>query len=313
MFGTMKLALLAVTGITAMAASSPSLTDLTRHDFLYCGQWQNKSLDGQKMRIIRQGRIAWSYTNPRHGELSDCRRDAAGRILFARQFGATEIDASGRELWNYDAPPNTELHTIYPLGADRVVVVENGLPARLKVIRKRDDLVLTSFVLESGDPARGIHGQFRRARPAPGGHFLVAHLSLGKVVEYDAVGKIVWSVEAPKPWLATRLPNGNTLITGDTWGYVREVNHEGRTVWEVGQDELPGIHFTVVQEASRLGNGNTLINNWVSADPADGWGRSPQLVEVTRAKKVVWRITERALLGPASTTQILDRRAGQIR
>jgi hypothetical protein len=308
-----KLAMCAAAALaTGVPVNSPE-TDLARHDFLYCGQWQNKSLDGQTMYLVRNGTIAWRFTNPRHGELSDCRRDAAGNILFARQFGATEIDAAGRELWNYDAPANTELHSIYPLGRDRVVVIENGLPARLKVIRKVDGALLTNFVLESGDPSKGIHGQFRRVRPAPRGHFLVAHLSLGKVVEYDATGKAVWTVKAAKPWGAVRLRNGNTLISGDARGYVREVDHAGNTVWEVGQDELPGIHFSVVQEASRLKNGNTLINNWVSTDPADGWDRSPQLVEVTPAKKVVWRITERALLGPASTTQILDRDAGQIR
>ena len=100
---------------------------------------------------------------------------------------------------------------------------------------------------------------------------------------------------------------------GDSRGYVREVDKAGKTVWEITRDELPGIKFDVVQEATRLANGNTLINNWVSTDPKDGWAEHPQVVEVTRAKQVVWRVTDRTLLGPASTTILLDKGAGQIR
>lgn len=304
---------LILTAALGIVGAAPD-TSLARHDFLWCGQWQNKSLDNQKMFIVREGKIDWTYTNPRHGELSDCRRDARGNILFARQFGATEISPSGRELWNYDAPTGTELHSIYPLGnGDRVVVVENGHPARLKVIRKRDNAVLTNFELPTAAGVTSIHGQFRRVRPAPGGHFLVSHLDSAKVVEYDAKGVPVWTVGADKPWMATRLPNGNTLIAGDARGYVREVDKAGRTVWEITKNELPGIKLAVVQEATRLRNGNTLINNWISTTPADGWAAYPQLIEVTPDKEVVWRLGERDLLGPASTTQLLDRRAGQIR
>lgn len=305
-------ALLAAIALLAVS-SAPADTGLDRHDFLWCGQWQGKSLDNQKMLLVRDGKIAWTYTNPKHGELSDCRMDARGNVLFARQFGAGEISSSGKTLWNYDAPAGTELHSIYPISGGRVVVLENGEPARLKVIRKRDNAVLTNFVLETASPSKGVHGQFRRARPAPGGHFLVSHMDMGKVVEYDAAGKVVWTYVTPKPWMATRLPNGNTLIAGDSQGYVREVNPSGDVVWEVTRDELPGIHLTVVQEVSRLANGNTLINNWLSTDPEDGWALHPQLIEVTPDKQVVWRVTDRALLGPASTTQILDPKAGQIR
>jgi hypothetical protein len=193
------------------------------------------------MFVVRKGKIDWTYTNPRHGELNDCRRDARGNILFARQFGATEILRSGKELWNYDAPAGTELHAIYPLGdGGRVVVVENGHPARLKVIRKRDNAVLTNLELPTRAGITSVYGQFRRVRPAPDGHFLVAHLDSSKVVEYDAKGAPVWTVAADKRLMTTRLRNGNTLI-----------------------------------------------NNWISKTPADGWAAYPQLIEVTPAKEVV--------------------------
>jgi hypothetical protein len=64
----------------------------------------------------------------------------------------------------------------------------------------------------------------------PEGNFLVPHLDLSKVVEYDPDGKEVWSVAAPCAWAAVRLKNGNTLISGNQQGYVREVNRQEHEV-----------------------------------------------------------------------------------
>ena len=75
----------------------------------------------------------------------------------------------------------------------------------------------------------------------------------------------VWSVAAPSAWAAVRLKNGNTLISGNQRGWVREVNPLGETVWEINKDDLPGMPLYTVQEVSRLANGNTLINNWAGS------------------------------------------------
>jgi hypothetical protein len=138
------------------------------------------------------------------------------------------------------------------------------------------------------------------------GTFLVAHLDLGKVVEYDTDGKELWSVPAPSAWAAVRLKNGNTLISGNQHGYVREVNPKGETVWEMNKDDLPGIPLYTVQEVSRLANGNTLINNWPGSLPAERWNDVVQLIEVTPEKKVIWALRDWTILGPASSTQLLD-------
>ena len=119
-------------------------------------------------------------------------------------------------------------------------------------------------------------------------------------------GKLLWSVDAPSAWAAVRLPNGHTLISGNQHGYVREVNSNGETVWEINQDDLPGIPLFTVQEVSRLANGNTLINNWAGSRPKSEWPNLVQLIEVTPAKKVVWALRDRDTLGPASSTQLLD-------
>lgn len=131
-------------------------------------------------------------------------------------------------------------------------------------------------------------------------------MDLGKVVEYTEDGKAVWSVNAPAPWAAIRLKNGDTLISGNQYGYVREVNGAGKTVWEINRDDLPGITLHTVQEVSRLENGDTLINNWNGSASAAEKPNTVQLIEVTPDKKVVWALRDYQDLGPASSTQLLD-------
>ncbi len=205
------------------------------------------------------------------------------------------IVQDGKIVWSYTNPLKGELGDCS---------MQNGNPAKLMVINKVTNKVEKEMVLPTRN-ATGTHGQFRHIRMTPAGTFLVAHLDLGKVVEYDQEGKELWSVPAPSVWAAVRLKNGNTLLSGNQHGYVREVNPKGETVWEINKDDLPGITL-FVQEVSRLANGNTLINNWVGSAPTADWPKIVQLIEVTPDKKVVWALRDWTTLGPASSTQLLD-------
>jgi hypothetical protein len=278
---------------------------LAQHPFLYCGEWQRRSISGQTMYLVRDGRIVWSYTNPLRGELGDCSRLQNGNILFSRQFGASEVTPDKQIVWNYDAPPGTEFHTTWPVDRDRVLIMQNGDPAKAMILDKKTNRVERSLTLPTRNPA-SPHGQFRHVRLTPEGHFLVAHLDLGRVVEYAVDGKELWSVAAPSAWAAVRLRNGHTLISGNQHGYVREVNRAGEVVWEIASRDLPGIPLHTVQEVSRLANGNTLINNWVGSVPQTDWPTVVQLIEVTPDKRVVWALRDWTMLGPASSTQLLD-------
>lgn len=243
--------------LLATVLFAAALKAIAQHPFLYCGEWQNRSTSQQTMYIVREGKVVWSYTNPLKGELGDCTMLSNGNIVFSRQFGASEITPDKKIVWNYDGPPGTEIHTAWPIDADRVLVMQNGNPAKLLVINKRSGKVEKELTLQTRVPT-GTHGQFRHIRMTRSGNFLVAHMDLGKVVEYSPDGRELWSVPAPSAWAAVRLKNGNTLISGNQHGYVREVDPSGKTVWEINKDDLPGIPLHTVQEVSRLANGNTL-------------------------------------------------------
>jgi hypothetical protein len=66
----------------------------------------------------------------------------------------------------------------------------------------------------------------------PTGRVLVPHNAENKVIEYDSRGKIVWEVPFPQPIAATRVSNGNTIITSmDAAVGAVEVDRAGAEVW----------------------------------------------------------------------------------
>jgi hypothetical protein len=297
----------APTGRQAEPQSDPAHlpgNGLAQHPFLYCGEWQNRSIEDQKIYVVREGKIAWTYTNPGRGELDDCWMLPNGNILFDRQFGASEITPDKKIVWNYDAPPNTEIHSVQPIGKTRVLLMQNGNPAKLMLINKHSGKVEKQLILQTR--SQNTHGQFRHVRMTGKGTLLVPHLDLGKVVEYTWSGRELWTVNAPSAWAAVRLKNGDTLISGNQHGYVREVDPEGKTVWEIDRTDLPGITLYTVQELDRLANGNTVICNWPGELPLSEWPKAVQVIEVTPNKQVVWFLRDFEDLGPASTIQLLD-------
>jgi hypothetical protein len=278
---------------------------LARHDFFYAGEAKD-----ERMFIVRKGEVVWSYTHDGKGEISDAVLLPDGHVLFAHQYGITEISAEKKVVWNHDAPPNTEIHTAQPMGADRVWFVRNGDPAKFIVMHKATGKIEREFVLPVKNP-KGVHGQFRHARLTAANTLLVAHMDLGKAAEYDLEGKELWSKEVPGVWSATALENGNVLAVSNR-GFVREISRSGETVWEWKPADAPGYGMSSLQLATRLPNGNTIINNWFNqwSGQVDRGNPPFQAIEVTPEKRVVWALRSwdaPADLGPATTIQILER------
>ena len=94
-------------------------------------------------------------------------------------------------------------------------------------------------------------------------------------------------------------------------GLVREIRPSGETAWEfIPVEELPDYKVTGLQTATRLANGNTLLNNWLNqwSTTSDPSSAPVQAWEVSPEKKVVWalRSWREPNLGPATTIQLLD-------
>jgi hypothetical protein len=279
---------------------------LAQHDFFYAGEAKS-----QDMYIVRNGQVVWEFHDPAgKGEISDAVLLASGNVLFAHQFGVTLIGRNKKVLWNYDAPPGTEIHTAQPIGTDKVLYVQNGDPAKVVVVNIVTGKIEREFIVPVKNP-KSVHGQFRHARLTEAGTLLVAHMDMNKIVEYDSGGKKLWSYSpGAATWSAERLQNGNTLMAGAR--LVREVNPAGATVWEFTPADVLDYLFNSMQIAKRLPNGNTLINTWFNQwnAPADPATAPVQALEVTPDKKVVWALRawgNPVNLGPSTTIQILFR------
>jgi hypothetical protein len=255
MFRAMTIALtFACTALLPAQTSTPAVNDLARHDFMYAGESHDR-----RILLVRGGKVVWSFDEPEgKGEISDAVMLSNGNILFAHQFAVEEITPEKRVIWRYDVPAGHEVHTAVPIGFDRVLYIQNGNPAVLRVVNIRTNAVEKELPLTVKNPA-STHGQFRHARLTANGTLLVAHMDLSKVVEYDANGKELWSFPGTGVWGVTPLESGNVLIT-DKVG-VREVTRRGDAVWSWTQADAPEVKFSNLQQAWRLPNGNTVINN----------------------------------------------------
>ena len=289
------------------AAGSVRENGMARHPFLYAGEWQNSAFSNQQMFIVRNGKVDWTYTMPQSGEFGDATLLSNGNILFARFNGASEITTGGKVVWNYEAPPKTEIHTCQPIGLKKVFLMLNSVPAKAVIIDKKTNKIEKELIIPTG--GNGTHGMFRHCRYTKDGTFLIAHMDMNKVVEYDGTGKVLWSVNAMSPWAAVRLKNGNTLISGNSYGYVREVNKKGESVWEFTRDDAKAQNIVLytVQQCCRLANGNTIIANW-TGNIKDDEHKTAQIIEVTPDKKIVWVLSQwnNPNLNRASTIQLLD-------
>jgi outer membrane protein assembly factor BamB len=282
------------------------------HPFLYAGEFQNQNgdyFDNQKIYLVRDGKVVWTYsatkasTGGRLVELGDISMKSNGHIVMSLGWGgAREIipnysnPAESQIVWSCRA--DEQVHTAQPVGRDLVLVIDNSKKPKAKLFNQVTGAVRVWNLPTAGTDA---HGMFRHCRMTKAGTLLVAHMNMAKVTEYDTNTMTpIWSCSnLPNAWAAVRLNNGNTLVSGNENKWVREVNPQGKVVWEFCTNDLPaGLHINLgnVQECDRLANGNTVICTWQG---------DPSALEVTPEKKLVWMLPK-SVLGNASSIQLLD-------
>jgi len=279
---------------TTMTVSELPANGLARHPMVYIGEGDNT------IYLVDKGRIIWTYQTGLGNELDDVWLMTNGNLLFSRMSYVEIVTPDKKVVWHRDAPPGTEIHTCQPLGLDKVMLVENGLPAKLLVINIKTGKPEVEHEIPDAGPV--VHPQFRRARVTAAGTYLLPFLEMNKVVEFDRHFKPIWTYEISSPWAAIRLRSGNTLITDEKDRLAREVNAKGETVWEYSlRADLPAsLVMPGSQSNVRLTNGNTVICS------RGGNGAGLQLIEVTPDKKIVWALYDWKSLGPATAVQMLD-------
>jgi hypothetical protein len=226
-------------------------------------------------------------------------------LLHTGPATVVEMTPEKKIVWKYEAKPKpgyagrVEIHAFQRLDDGLTMVAESGNRRIVEVDRDSKIVREVPLTINKPDP----HRDTRLARKLANGHYLVCHEGDGAVREYDADGKVVWSYVldlAGRPrspghgpeghgtevFGALRRDNGNTIIAGGNNNRVIEVDREGRIVWSIGHDELPGVRLAWVTTLEMLPNGNLIVGNCHAGES------NPQLFEVTRDKKVVWQFRD---------------------
>lgn len=262
--------------------------------------------DKKRIAIVSaNGQVEWEIPNPAP-ETHDIQMLSNGNVLFQTGYTTVvEVNPKKETVWTYEAKPRegytgrVEIHSYQRLSNGLTLVAESGNGRLVEVDRNGSIIKAVTLTLDKPN----AHRDTRMARKLENGNYLVCHEGDGKVREYDTHGKVVWTYaldlngrpaspgHGPEGhginvFGAIRLKNGNTLIAGGNNNRVLEVTTDGKTVWSVEQRELPGITLAWVTTLEMLPNGHLIIGN-THAGP-----ENPQLIEVTRDKKVVWTLKD---------------------
>lgn len=260
---------------------------------------------GQLVVLGKDGSVEWSMEWP---GIHDLHVLPQGNLMV--QQGAhrvVEIDRETKQVvWTYDSSTQNgnagtplEVHAFQPLGPDRLMIAETGVKRFIEVDRQGRLLKQTSMKVDRPHP----HTDTRIVRKLDNGNYLACHEGDGVLREYEgATGAVVWEYAVPlfgkepadghgpeafgnKLFSAVRLANGNTLVATGNGHSVLEVTPAKEIVWQIHQNDLPGITLAWVTTLQVLPHGNYVIGN-CHAGPGQ-----PILVEVDpRTKQVVWQL-----------------------
>ncbi len=291
--------------------------------------------DGKQLAIVNaKGEIEWSYNV---GANHDAQLLPNGNILMQTNYqNIIEVtpDKDKKIVWSYNSSKMNgneptdenkkgrpvEVHAFQRLADGNTMIVESG-PSRILEVDK-DGKIAKEIKLTVKN--HSTHSDTRNGRKLDNGHYLMAHESDGTVREYDEAGKVIWEYEIPMfgkkvagghgpeafgnhCFSAIRLANGNTLIGTGNGHSVIEVTPAKEVVWQISQDDLPGIQLAWVTQVQALKNGNIIVGNCHAGD------KNPQIVEVTRDKKVVWSFKDFKNFGNAVPVSFVIDSEGSVR
>lgn len=312
--------LLSTSNLLPISAASEGNTAQSRYRVL--------GADKKHIAIVNdRGEVEWEVENLAR-EVHDISMLANGNVLYQTSYTTiVEMSPDKKIVWQYEAKPKAgysgqvEIHSYQRLKDGLTMIAESG-NSRIVEVDKNGHIV-HEMALTVENP--NSHRDTRMVRKLDNGNYLVCHEGDGKVREYDRRGKVVWMYamdlagrarsdghgpegHGTEVFGAIRLPNGNTLIAGGNNNRVIEVTRAGKVVWSLEQKELPGITLAWVTTLELLPDGNLIVGN-THAGP-----ENPQLIEITRDKKVVWTFKNFTTFGNAlAAAQVLGVRGRVIR
>ena len=308
---------MALSAFAVSAALAGLAQTATGHRLIACDR-------GKAMILSAAGAVEWETDLPYTAH--DISFLPNGNVLLnTGPAQIKEMTPDKKVVWEWDGKPKegstarVEIHGFQRLRNGLTMIAETGNRRIIEVDKDGKIVHETPLTVDHPDS----HRDTRLVRKLDNGDYLACHEGDGMVREYDPSGKVVWSYKLDlngRPeqgghdghgthvFSAIRLKNGNTLIGGGDNNRVIEVNPEGRTVWSLDYNELPGIRLYWITTLQQLPNGNLIVGN-THAGPDN-----PQLIEITHDKKVVWTLKDMDHFGnDLCASQVLDVKGKVIR
>ena len=272
---------------SVLLASAEGVSVFDRAGSMTFGKFSTTLVDGMPEKL------EWSDM------IYDGWRLPSGNYLCSAHEWVREISPDGRIAWEYRVQKPVELKTCLPLPNGDVMMVDGE---RMELIQlSNHGRKIVKRIPVPTNPKVGIHSRYNLLRRTLAGTYLLALRAEKAFIEVDESGKELWRHPVPGlPVVAERLPSGNTLFSwrgssAESHGGLIEVGKDHQIVWELSAEEVDGFHGWF-GGFHRFENGNTLIANsdWHYREAKE---TAMQVFEVTRNKKVVWKLGVEAFAG----------------
>ena len=267
-----------------------------KHSFLACGQ--NTYIMGA------DGKPSWTHpAATRDGYVLD-----DGEIILTlskskrfRGGAVVSVAPNGKEtlIWK---GTQSEVNSAQSTADGTFVITEAGNNPRLLEVSSAGE-VMIEFPLAC--QKQNHHMQTRMARKLSDGTYLAPHLLNFAVFHYARDGKVLGNLDTTIPgdtkhkihswpFTAIRHRDGHTLVCCTHGNRVVDFDANGKIVWTLTNNDLPGNWLQDPCGGQVLSNGNVVITSY-AAGRTDR--HSPKLFEVTPDKKVVWKYSDGQTVG----------------
>ncbi|MBI9016763.1 MAG: PQQ-binding-like beta-propeller repeat protein [Phycisphaerae bacterium] len=280
--------------VTALAEDVAPVTQSgpVSHRFLKTG-WNSQSI----AIVDKKGNIEWELPMP---TCMDAWYLPDNGVIYSRDRKVVRLDADKKEKWTYSFPKGFN-HACQPLKDGGFLLgLSVDSDEHYAIELDKNGKETKKVKLELKDCKGHLDHVFRQFRKTSEGTYLGIVMFRNQTCEWDKNGKLIRTFPNGR-FVAVRLPNGNTLISGDykkskdgtvTGGYLVEYDKKGKVTWELTKKDIDNLKLKIsmICGVQVLKNGNIVVTN-TRHGAGYGKGDFPHVFEITRdKKKVVWQV-----------------------
>jgi HEAT repeat protein len=197
-------------------------------------------LPGNRVLIAEQNaqRVSeWSFSGKMLWQRSveggpvSVQRLPSGNTFVATTYRVLELTRDGKTVYSHAVDAPSSISDANRLTDGRIAMVTTDA----KLI----------FMNVAGKELKRIDVDSQGALEAlPDGRVLLSQVGTGRITEFDATYAKLMDVKIEGAWMATRLPDGNTLVASKTRQKMTKIDKAGKTIWEKDVAAFPhSIHW----------------------------------------------------------------------